>query len=213
MKPINSIDDPRYVKAMSHPLRVRILALLEQRTASPNEISQVVEATLGTVSYHVRTLAQLGLIELVDETRRRGAIEHHYRAKARPKVTEEAWAAASPIAKQAAIGSSLQMLAEYARSSAAAGGFDRSDAILGRLALKLDAKAFKQLSKACEQFVEKAQKIEAEAAKRLDKDGDGGDVIDAGVAVMLFEGVNLGESGATRDSARPKRAAEPVAAG
>ena len=30
MKPIKNIDDPRYVKAMSHPLRVRILAMLDQ---------------------------------------------------------------------------------------------------------------------------------------------------------------------------------------
>jgi len=28
MKPITNIDDPRYVKAWSHPLRVRILAML-----------------------------------------------------------------------------------------------------------------------------------------------------------------------------------------
>ncbi len=202
MKPIESIDDPRYVKAMSHPLRVRILALLEQRTASPNEISQVVEATLGTVSYHVRTLAQLGLIELVDETRRRGAIEHHYRAKARPKVSEEAWASASPIAKQAEVGSSLQVLSEYARASAAAGGFDRADAILGRLSLKLDTKGFKQLSKACEQFVEKAQKIEADAAKRIDKDGD--DVTEAGMALMLFEAFNLGDAIPARKGPSPK---------
>ena len=41
MKPIKSIDDPRFVKAMSHPLRVRILALLDERTASPVEICQV----------------------------------------------------------------------------------------------------------------------------------------------------------------------------
>ena len=29
MRPVTSIDDPRYVKALSHPLRVRILAMLQ----------------------------------------------------------------------------------------------------------------------------------------------------------------------------------------
>ena len=81
MRPVTSIDDPRYVKALSHPLRVRILAILQERTASPVELAQVLEGTLGTVSYHVRTLHQLGLIELVDETRVRGAVEHHYKAR------------------------------------------------------------------------------------------------------------------------------------
>ena len=28
-QPISNIDDPRYVKAISHPLRVRILAMLQ----------------------------------------------------------------------------------------------------------------------------------------------------------------------------------------
>ena len=89
-------------------------------------------ASLGTVAYHVRTLEQLGLIELVDETRVRGAVEHHYRATERPVVTAEGWAQAPPIAKQAAVGSSLDVIADYARASAAAGGFDRADAQLRR---------------------------------------------------------------------------------
>ena len=121
MTPIKNIDDPRYVKAMSHPLRVRILAMLDERKASPNQLAGWLDASLGTVAYHVRTLEQLGLIELVDETRVRGAVEYHYRAKARPNVTVEGWAQAPPIAKQAAVGSSLDVIGEYARVSAAAG--------------------------------------------------------------------------------------------
>jgi DNA-binding transcriptional ArsR family regulator len=76
---VPNIDDPRYVKALSHPLRVRILALLQERTASPRELAEWLDATLGTVSYHVRTLHDFGLIELVRTTQVRGAIAHHYR--------------------------------------------------------------------------------------------------------------------------------------
>jgi hypothetical protein len=36
---IETINDPRYVKAMSHPLRVRILAMLDERMASPTQLS------------------------------------------------------------------------------------------------------------------------------------------------------------------------------
>ena len=99
MRPITNIDDPRYVKAMSHPLRVRILALLDERIASPVELAGWLDATLGTVAYHVRTLERMGLVELVRETRVRGAVEHHYRSCGRPQVSDEAWAAAPPIAK------------------------------------------------------------------------------------------------------------------
>jgi DNA-binding transcriptional ArsR family regulator len=188
MKPITTIDDPRYVKAMSHPLRVRILAILQERRASPNELAQVLEATLGTVAYHVRTLHQLGLIELVDETPVRGAVEHHYRAKVRPNVTKEAWASASPVAKQAAVGSSLQMIDEYARASAAAGGFDRAEAALIRLGMRLDEKGWQQMVKLHERYLADAEKIEAAANERLGKHGEG---IDVGAVLMLFEAVRL----------------------
>src|SRR5215204_1791406 len=110
MKPITNIDDARYVKAMSHPLRVRILAMLSERTASPVELAGWLDATLGTVAYHVRTLDRLGLIELTRQTRVRGAVEHHYRSTTRPTVSDEAWTAAPPIVKQAAVSSSLQTI-------------------------------------------------------------------------------------------------------
>src|SRR5947207_15227409 len=119
MEPTAAINDPRYVKALSHPLRVRILAMLQERTASPVELAEWLGARLGTVAYHVRTLHQLGLIDLVDETRVRGAVAHHYRAKERPRVSDAAWSQASPMAKQAAVGASLQTIDEYARASAA----------------------------------------------------------------------------------------------
>src|SRR3954447_23618393 len=135
-QPITNIDDPRYVKAVSHPLRVRILAMLQERTASPSELSEWLGATLRTTAYHVHSLHQLGLIELAHETRVRGAIEHHYRAGKRPTVSGDAWADAPPVAKQAAVGSALQVADEYARKSAAEGGFDRAEAHLERLSIK-----------------------------------------------------------------------------
>ena len=204
---MTSIDDPRYVKAMSHPLRVRILAILMERTASPVELAQVLEGTLGTVSYHVRTLHQLGLIDLVDETRVRGAVEHHYRARARPNVTAEGWAQAPPIAKQAAVGSSLQMIDDYARASAAAGGFDHKDAALTRQSMKLDAKGWQQLAKACKRLFDQAQRIEAEAHARMERSAPHEqDEIDVGLVMMMFEAVALGDGITSADCRHRRRA-------
>jgi DNA-binding transcriptional ArsR family regulator len=190
VKPITAIDDPRYVKAMSHPVRVRIMAMLQERKASPNELSQWLGTTLGATAYHVRTLHKLGLIELVDETRVRGAVEHHYKAKARPKVTEENWSKASPVAKQAAVGSQLKMLEDYTSASAAAGGFDRADAVLERKTARLDDKGWKALTVEAQKFLERVDRIETEAGKRLTK-ANGEGAIDAGVVLMGFESVPL----------------------
>jgi DNA-binding transcriptional ArsR family regulator len=205
MKPIKSIDDPRYVKAMSHPLRVRILAMLDERKASPNQLAGWLNASLGTVAYHVRTLQQLGLIELVDETRVRGAVEHHYRAKARPSVSADGWVAAPPIARQAAVGSSLDVIGEYARVSAAAGGFDRSEARLQRALMRLDARGLTQLSKAVDKLLEQAEKIETSAAERIGRAPQEEGVVETGLGVMLFEAARLSGNGDGEKAAGRRR--------
>jgi DNA-binding transcriptional ArsR family regulator len=193
VKPVTNISDPRYVKALSHPLRVRILALLQERTASPRELAEWLDATLGTVSYHVRTLHDFGLIELVKTTQVRGAIAHHYKAKIRPRVDDEAWASAAPIVKQAAVGAALQTVDDYARASAAAGGFDRGEAHLSRTNLRLDTKGWQQAARACEKLLADLNRIEEAAGKRLAKDphANANGTSDAAVVLLLFEAIKL----------------------
>jgi DNA-binding transcriptional ArsR family regulator len=190
-QPITTIDDPRYVKAMSHPLRVRILAMLQERTATPVQLSEWLGARLGTVAYHVRTLHRAGLVDLVDETRVRGAVAHHYRAKERPVISDEAWAQAPPIAKQAAVSSTLQTIDEYARASAAAGGFDRGDAHLSRLVMRLDRQGWEELAAVAKRLLEEATRIESESRERLRRDPHAEGTVDAGLVTMLFEALRL----------------------
>ena len=216
MKPIIHIDDPRYVKAMSHPLRVRILALLDERTASPVELAGWLDATLGTVAYHVRTLERIGLIELVRETRVRGAVEHHYRAKERPTVSDEAWAAAPPIAKQAAVSASLETIDAYARAASAAGGFDHGNSHLTRTALRLDARGFSELSRACLRLLAKVDRIEEAAKERSELNPHADETQDIALVMMLFEAARLtaehpgDPATATRRRHRHQLAAGPV---
>jgi DNA-binding transcriptional ArsR family regulator len=195
VKPITNIDDPRYVKAMSHPLRVRILALLDERSASPVELAGWLGATLGTTAYHVRTLERIGLVELIGETRVRGAIEHHYRSKERPSVSDEAWAAAPAIAKQAAVSASLETIDAYAHAASAAGGFEDGDAHLERAALHLDARGFEDVSRACLRVLAQLDRIEEAARERIELNPHTGATKDATLVMMLFEAAR----GAVRD--------------
>jgi DNA-binding transcriptional ArsR family regulator len=81
VSPTADSSESHAVKALAHPVRVRALAILVEREASPSELADELGEPLGNVSYHVRLLHDLGLIELVSTTPRRGAIEHHYRAR------------------------------------------------------------------------------------------------------------------------------------
>lgn len=204
MSPITSVDDPRYVKALSHPLRVRILGILEDRAASPVELSHVLDATLGTVSYHVRQLNDLDLLELVRETRRRGAIEHHYKARPRPGRNGAEWESVTVAAKQAVIGAELANTAEVARRAADVGGFDGEHARLERLRLTLDPQGLTQLSKAVAKLAADGRRIEEAAGRRLARATSPAPT-DTALVTMVFDAVGAPDTAAGRPPAPPDR--------
>src|SRR4051794_40562276 len=98
------------MKALSHRLRARIPGVLEEREASPVEISRMLDLPVPNVSYHVHMLAQLGLVKLVRETRRRGAVENHYEATLRPLVNDKEWAAVPRLVKRAGAAAVIERL-------------------------------------------------------------------------------------------------------
>lgn len=200
MKPYSDITDPHLIKALAHPLRVQILSILETREmASPNELADELSVSLGVMSYHVRRLHALGFLELVKRTPRRGAIEHHYRAKARPQVTDEGWAETPAIVKRAMVGSTLQQLSGHVNAAAAAGGFDRSDIHLSRTVIELDEQGWNELAaEMTHRWIATIDRLKSESAVRLaerEAEGDG-EVkrTPTGVVMMLFEAVGDEES-------------------
>jgi DNA-binding transcriptional ArsR family regulator len=198
--PITTIDDPRYLKAVSHPVRVRILAMLDEGPASPKALADRLGISLGVVAYHVRTLHELDLLKLVGTRQRRGATEHMYAATARPSFSDDAWAGMEPVAKQRLLGAMLRQIGEYANASAAAGGFDRADANISRIALKLDEKGWKQLAAASKKWLAEVEKIEDGVKKRLKKPGDEHDLTDVGLVVLLFEALPISEAAAAHSN-------------
>src|SRR4051794_14321945 len=80
------------VKAMNHPIRFAALSILAERVASPSDIAEELDETVGAVAYHVRILCALGAIELVRTEQRRGATESYYRATVRPWYSDAEYA-------------------------------------------------------------------------------------------------------------------------
>ncbi len=203
VKPVTNINDPRYVRALAHPLRIRILAMLEERASSPVRLSAQLDASLGTVAYHVRTLEQLGLVKLVSTRQRRGATEHYYQALEHPGFTDEAWEGLEPAAKQRLLSAMLRQIGEYAHRSAAAGGFDDADAHITRTALKLDELGRSELAGVTKRWLEDVERIEAGAQERLERAGDPhAEPIDVGLVIMLFRALPFSADAA--DPAAPK---------
>ena len=72
-----ALTRPSQVKAIGHPLRTTILSLLHERAASVSELAMALERPKSTVAYHVKVLAEAGLVQTV-RTRRVRAIEERF---------------------------------------------------------------------------------------------------------------------------------------
>jgi DNA-binding transcriptional ArsR family regulator len=186
MRAISDIGDPRLVKALAHPLRVQILNTLEDRIASPSDLATELDAPLGNVSYHVRTLADLGLVKLVKRRTRRGAVEHYYQARGRAQVSNRAWAQVPGVVKRSMVAVALEQAVDQAGAAAAAGGFDHEDSNLSRQSVTLDPEGWTELSQAVERLHEELTAIHERSAGRLKK-ADPDAAVQAGLVTMLFE--------------------------
>lgn len=181
-----SLVDPRLAKALSHPMRGRILSILNERVASPNEIAEMIDERLPNVSYHVRALQSLGCIELVSTAQRRGAIEHYYRALVRPLFSDRDWKRLPPSARQAISDVGLQMIWADTSEAMTTGTFEkRSDRHLSRTPLSLDEEGWREVNALLGELQAHAERIGAKSAKRLSKSSD--DEIPTRLVLMHFE--------------------------
>ena len=169
--------DERLAKALSHPLRQRILQRLnEGGVKSPNELSRELGDPLGNVSYHVRILRELDCVELVRTEQRRGALEHYYRATAQPWLDDEQWARLPAAFRRKTHGRTLSELLEAASDASQAGGFDHPEVTLSRVALELDEQGWDDVVKLLDDTLESALRIQAESQQRQGETSGGGTV-------------------------------------
>jgi DNA-binding transcriptional ArsR family regulator len=187
-KPVTDIDDPRLVKALAHPLRVRILGLLENRVMTPKALAAELGLRLENVSYHVRILRDFGFIKLERKKQVRGAVEHHYRAVARPRITAKAWSGMPDVVKEAMTGANLNQLIDLVGAAAEQGGFSRPDSYLSRRPAVVDEQGFSELGAAVAELLDRVSDIERDAAKRI-RSGEGTEM-PVIVVGMLFDAPN-----------------------
>src|SRR5436190_4907698 len=139
--------DQRMVKSIAHPTRMRILTLLNQKTASPVELADELGEPLGNVSYHVRILLDLESIELVDTVPRRGALEHYYRALKRPWFKAADWQQLPASARRSVSDAVLAQVWKEVNEATKHGLFDaRTDRHLSRTTLVLDDRGWQEVA-------------------------------------------------------------------
>ena len=176
------IDQVAYLRAVAHPMRHRILAMLSERESSPGRLAATLGEKVNVVAYHVRRLHELGLIHLVEVRRGRGGMEHVYAAPRHLTFSDAAWEQLEPDERTRVLLIALRLMLDYVRRAAVAGGFERREAHFSRTPLLVDEIGWRALADAARGWLETAAQIERDAALRGTNE-----LFDAGLVMFLFE--------------------------
>jgi DNA-binding transcriptional ArsR family regulator len=194
----------RLLKGLSHALRTKILAYMNDRAWSPRELQRELGEGLSQVSYHVKVLHDYDLIELTHTEPRRGAVEHFYRAVERAFVPS-GMAKHIPKSGQHIIGNDiLQEIDKDVAVSLKSGRFyKRDDWHTSWTPLDFDGQACEDAEEFADEVVERFLKFGAEAAtRRANGEGDG-EHIPTSVALLIF-GSERGEEKQPSSKKKPR---------
>jgi len=197
----NTGVDQRLVKALAHPLRVEILSILNERMASPNELSKELDEGLSQVSYHVKVLKDFECIEMVKTEPRRGAVEHYYRATSRAYLNDSDWKKLPESIKPGMSAAFVKLLIDDVIGALNGGTFDkRDDRHVSWTPGVVDEQGWDESVELVNDTLAKIIKIHTGSAKRLAKSGEEG--IPVSAVLMNFEGPPPEAKPAARGSAK-----------
>jgi DNA-binding transcriptional ArsR family regulator len=176
--------DQELVKALAHPLRVRILEALQGRVASPTELSKELGESLGVIAYHTNTLVSCSCLELVRTRPRRGALEHFFTATPRSFIGHQDWRLAPRSVRSDVTAAAVQSFIDKVAEAVEAGTLDdREDTTLSWMPLTVDETGWKEAAAAMEGALKELMEIHTRSTKRL----EGGQGIPLICGVASFE--------------------------
>jgi len=172
--------------AVGHKIRVEALSILNEGTASPNEIAKLIDEGVSKVGHHIKELAESGRIEFVGTAQRRGATEHFYRAVERPLISDEEARELPPETKREFAALILQAIMAESLSALGHAKLDDDDEIwLSWRSLELDAEGRREVTALQAEVYAQIEEIETRSVERLGDSGEQGK--STVVAAMAFE--------------------------
>jgi DNA-binding transcriptional ArsR family regulator len=165
--------DQGLVRALAHPMRVRILQALQGRTASPTELAKEFRESLGVVSYHANSLLEVGCIEQVRTQPKRGTIEHFYTSVPRSFIGDQDWRDAPLSVRGGVTSEALRTFVDKVKAALDADTIDRrDDTTLNWMPMTVDERGWQETAEILDRARREIMKVHAESRKRLgEKDG------------------------------------------
>jgi len=181
---------------LKHPLRVRILEILNEGPRSPSQFVEeglipkqhftTYQQALSLAAYHFRELEKEGCLEVIESIPRRGAVEHVYRGLARVFFNDAEFEATSQEDRRALSRISLQGLIARADRAIWEDTFDaRADRHLTWMPMQLDERGWEEVIATLASAFGELTQIRLDARDRLSASGE--KVVPATVGMLGFE--------------------------
>jgi DNA-binding transcriptional ArsR family regulator len=172
--------------AVGHRVRIEVLAALNERSYSAQELARVVHQPLSTVSHHVEELLKSGSIEVAKTEQVRNISQNFYRSVELPFFGDEEMAAMAPGARQEIYGVILQAVMAEALASFWAGKITADPrAVLAWRWFNVDEQGRRDIADEQARSWERVREIEAESTAR--RAGSGEDAQSIIVTLLGYE--------------------------
>lgn len=160
--------DVNMMKALSHPIRQRILqALTVKGELSAAEIARTLDESLEKVIYHVKFLERHDAIEMEREEIIRSRVVKIYRGKMRSVVDEELWSYIPENVREELLDQVFRQIVRNVQTSPAKDGLKDTRTVAAWASLELDDDAFQELSRWGGEMMDRAMELEKTAKQRL----------------------------------------------
>jgi hypothetical protein len=161
-------------KALSHPMRHRILDICDEREASPTELAEILDERdrrgFKRVTYHVSWLHRNGCLELVATDKRHGGEQHFYKTVRRPVLDTPEAEEMSRVLRESQSSAILPLVLDDLRRASEGRTFDDHAArSLLRMKIVLDEEGIAESGEAAMDHLEKLKEIQARSAERLSR--------------------------------------------
>jgi hypothetical protein len=145
---------------------------------------------VSTVAYHFRELVAFDFLQVVEENRVKGSIEHVHEATRTAAAWEREWMRIPPIFKQHLAALTIRLGVEAVGAAIDEGRFEsRDDAVDAQDTMRVDEQGAKEAMEILGKAVEALMQVGERAAVRLEKNEDEG---------FLVSYMTVGYEGAVR---------------
>ena len=180
--------------ALAHPIRVRILEIVNEHPMSPIQFVNAgfapeydkKQQALSLTSYHFRALESAGCIRVVETRQRRGATEHIYGGCSRVFFSDEEFEKLPLKRRQQLSQTSFQGVVARTDNAIRTGTFDaRTDRYLAWRAMEVDERGWKEIHDSVDRCFKEIEQLRKDAEDRLAVSGE--KVVPMTTALFAFE--------------------------